>query len=191
MYEYKDLRRLTLIATTFLCGYAALDILSSAAQLVQGVGDGTEFRTTEVLMLVNFAFLLTCFFIVGRWIYRASVNAHALGSNMTISPDWAVGWYFIPFANLIKPFHAMREIWWASHESRGDYEERVPILALWWGLWITTNVASNIAMRYEPVAPAMTMIAAVLNVALCAVLINIMRDIGQSQEFTRNAETFA
>jgi hypothetical protein len=100
--------------------------------LYQGPAAEGEFRAAEWLQLITFVLLITCFFVVGRWIYRASVNAHALRSEMTITPAWAVGWYFVPFANLVKPLHAMREIWLASHESDGSYDERVPILALWW-----------------------------------------------------------
>jgi hypothetical protein len=93
----------------------------------------------------------------------------------------------------VKPFHAMREIWLASHESDGSYEERVPILNWWWGLWITTNILENVAWRLGElgVGPTIDMVAAVLNIALCLVLILIMREIDSSQRYARHAVTFA
>ena len=28
---------------------------------------------------------------------------------MTISAGWAIGWFFVPFANLVMPYQAMKE----------------------------------------------------------------------------------
>jgi heme/copper-type cytochrome/quinol oxidase subunit 2 len=43
------------------------------------------------------------FFLI--WEYRAYKNLSALNAqNLEHSPGWAVGWWFIPFANLVKPF---------------------------------------------------------------------------------------
>jgi hypothetical protein len=191
MYEYKGLARLTTAATLVLCVYAALDVLRAGSVMIQGAGTEEDFRFTEVFLILDFLLLVVCLCVVGRWIYRASSNAHAISHEMTISPGWAVGWYFIPFANLVKPLHAMREIWWASHEGSGSFEENAPILAWWWGLWLTTNIASNMAFQFEAVAPALHLIPAALNVALCAVLISVMREVTHSQEQARHERTFA
>jgi len=72
------------------------------------------------------------------WIYRASVNARQLGAkDMEISPGWAVGWFFIPFANLWMPFQAMSEIWNASASPVMWRQLRTPVIvAIWWCLWL-------------------------------------------------------
>ena len=45
------------------------------------------------------------------WIRRANINADALvRSRMEFTPGWAVGWFFVPFANLFKPYQVMAEI---------------------------------------------------------------------------------
>ena len=193
MYEFKDLTRLTQVASVLVAAYAVFAVLGSGAVVIQGPTVEGQFRSAEILQSIEFLVLIACVFVVGRWIYRASVNAHALGAEMTFTPGWAVGWYFVPFANLVKPFQAMREIWQASHESSGGYEERVPILGVWWGLWITTNILSNVAWRLGElgVGPTIDMIAAGLTAPLCAVLIMIMRDIESSQQYVRHAVTFA
>jgi hypothetical protein len=193
MYEFKGLTRLTMVATVLLTIYALLDLLTAFTGLAEGAPVGDEFRLTEGFQLITFVAIIACCIVVGRWIYRASVNAHAITDEMTISPGWSVGWYFIPFANLVKPFHAMREIWQASHESDGSYEERVPILGWWWGLWIVTNILANVSWRYGAVGigPTLDAIGAVLNVGLCVVLVMIMRDIDESQRHVRHAVTFA
>jgi hypothetical protein len=113
---------------------------------------------------------------------------------MSISPGWAVGWYFVPFANLVKPFHAMKEIWFASHPSEGGYEEKAPmILGWWWGLWIINNILGNIAFRIDDpnTESIVSLIAAVINIPLCIVLVTVMREVQTSQESTWRADTFA
>lgn len=73
-------------------------------------------------------------------IYRFAANVHAAAGDMDISPGWSVGWYFIPIANLWKPYQAMGQIWRAS----GAGEAR---LGLWWTFWIIGSVTGNISGR--------------------------------------------
>ena len=49
------------------------------------------------------------------WIYRAALNCRLFGARkMSFPPGWAVGWFFIPIANLIMPLLSTQEIWRAS-----------------------------------------------------------------------------
>lgn len=60
-----------------------------------------------------------------------------MSDEMFISPGWAVGWYFVPFANLFKPLQAMKEIWLESNRAGTSYESRgSAILGWWWGLFV-------------------------------------------------------
>ena len=53
------------------------------------------------------------------WQHRAQQKAIVLaGGGLRFTPGWAVGWWFIPFANLVKPFQTVRELWEASHGAR-------------------------------------------------------------------------
>ena len=86
--------------------------------------------------------------IFARWIYRAAANV--IAANITgfdFTPGWAVGWYFIPFANLVQPFLAMRQIWNASHFGGSDLDRGDPILTLWWTAWLTSNITANISLQ--------------------------------------------
>ena len=76
--------------------------------------------------------------VVSRWIYRANSNARALGaSEMAFSPGAAVGWYFVPIANLWKPYQGMREIWRASvSPARWKRQPVSALLPAWWLLAI-------------------------------------------------------
>jgi hypothetical protein len=78
------------------------------------------------------------------WTHRVVANSYAFGGRYNeITPGWAVGWYFIPFANLVKPYQALKEAWQSTHD-----DAAVPaVMPAWWGLWIVSNIAGNISFR--------------------------------------------
>ena len=80
----------------------------------------------------------------GIWIYRASANAAAIDpSDKRIRPGWAVGWFFVPIANLFLPYRAMKETWSSTFDHRAD----VPgWMSLWWGLWVISGILALISL---------------------------------------------
>lgn len=99
------------------------------------------------------------------WLYRCYVNLPSLMSDSNeFTPGWAVGWWFIPLANLIKPFQAVRNLW---SESDPDIDLTTPgflssvqagapgFMAFWWGAWLLSNFVSNALGRYfDPEIPS-------------------------------------
>ncbi len=85
-----------------------------------------------------------------RWIMKAHANLRELSVDPPeTTPGWAVGWFFVPVANLVKPLQAMRELWWASL-APGAWREQGSspgLLQGWWALWILANVLGNLASR--------------------------------------------
>jgi hypothetical protein len=85
---------------------------------------------------------------VARWIMRVNRNAHQLSDSMTVSPGWNVGWFFIPIANLWKPFDGIRQTWQASASAADPASVRLPaFMRWWWALWLVTNILGNISAR--------------------------------------------
>src|SRR5918997_5039842 len=80
------------------------------------------------------------------WLHRASKNLRALGNpsqRIEFTPGWAVGWFFIPFANLVMPYKAVREVWEKSDPAvrTGDDfmfagPSSAPLLLGWWVTFI-------------------------------------------------------
>lgn len=84
-----------------------------------------------------------------HWIYVTNRNAHLFSDHVHTTPAWAVGWFFVPFANFIKPFEAFAETWKAT-VSPAHVAFHVPsILRWWWGLWIVRSIASNVSFRLQ------------------------------------------
>ena len=205
MYEYKDPAGRTRIAVACVAIYLALELLWGLALIYDYATGAAVFDPmglpSDLVAIGVFVMLLVCVVVVGMWIYRASANAHALSDEMTISPGWAVGWYFVPIMNLVRPYQGMREIWMASHFRGNWHGEPTPgILGWWWGLWIVTNILANLSFRLSlNLAPGDTLdlvvfldlAGALLNVPLSLLLINIMRRTAYAQSHARHEETFA
>lgn len=72
------------------------------------------------------------------WQHRAQKNLEGLGATwLRFTPGWAVGWWFVPFASLVKPFQTVRELWKASGDPHGwQMRSTSPLLGWWWGLYL-------------------------------------------------------
>lgn len=129
---------------------AALGEFLEAFGLVNvAVGDD---QLTGVLLLVYLGYPLTFLasvVAIAMWIHRAHANlAFGDAQDLQFTPGWAVGWYFIPIANLFKPFEAMRELWNASHPGRDvSAGKAVPIIVAWWTAWLLGNILSGFGTR--------------------------------------------
>jgi hypothetical protein len=138
-YSWKDPSGLA--RATFIC--LALHILLAIGMTVAApypqpaflsAGDASAAvadlpRLSLLLAIVGFAGLLL--YVPGFiWFFRVSVNAHAIGPNMKHSPAGAVGWHFLPLANLVMPYLVMAEIWRVSAP-----DDNMRSLKVWWGLY--------------------------------------------------------
>jgi hypothetical protein len=67
---------------------------------------------------------------------------------MAHSPAWSVIWFFVPFANLVKPYYVLREIYVGTvvprtYNLRLDHPAGLHMLVLWW--WSTIAEALFLA----------------------------------------------
>jgi hypothetical protein len=143
--------------------------------------------------------LIACYITVGCWIYRTNANAQLFSSEMSITPGWSIGWFFIPFANLVMPFRGVNETWQESHKAAGRYNELdSTLVGWWWGLWIATNIVSNIgAFMGGDASDAMNnakyvnLVAAGISVASSLVLIQLMTRLNRVQFLASRGSVFA
>ena len=132
------------------------------------------------------------------WLYRAHSNLEALEArNLQFTPGWAVGWWFVPFANLVKPFQVVREVWWDSDPEIGNepvflsesLRSAPTYMGIWWAMWLLSNIASNITSRvYDPetmsnveVGGFLFIITGILSVIAAVLAIMVVKDITQRQ----------
>jgi hypothetical protein len=147
---------LTVIAELASVGLVAVELNlmsripdSELLDIYGGFNDPTGLSTLTGLGRIPeiFVFAITGF-VVLKWVYRASRNAHAFARGLKTPPPWAVGWFFVPIAYLWKPFGAMSETWRVSVDPDG-WVRRLPPDAMrwWWGFWIAASIMGTTSGR--------------------------------------------
>jgi hypothetical protein len=154
-----------------------------------------------VIALVYLLAHIVTIVMSARWIHRVNKNAHALSDMMTITPGWNVGWFFVPFATLYKPFQGLRETWQASHDP--DDPANVPVpdwMRWWWGLWLATSIVGNISFRVsmsattvdgQMTAHAIDVFSLLIDVPLAFLFAQLIRSMSQVQAVALNRQVFA
>ncbi|MQX48232.1 DUF4328 domain-containing protein [Sinorhizobium medicae] len=95
-------------------------------------------------------FLWICAMIASlTWIRSANQSARARGAvGMRFTPNWSIGWYFIPIASLWMPYQAMKEIWQAGRGGDAWKEDQVPdFFPIWWFVWLFNIFVSKAVLR--------------------------------------------
>ncbi len=87
-------------------------------------------------------------------IHRAAKNLRAFGrQGLEYTPGWVVGWFFVPFANLVRVPRVMMELWRGSDPATDGYSWRAsastPLIGVWWALWVIGNAISNVSARID------------------------------------------
>lgn len=123
--------------------YSLVHIYQNAVirQFIDGSADlGALEQSDTIVSITAICFLIVlviAFSFNGRFLYLASRNAAAIQDDPTaIRPGWAVGWYFVPFANLWMPFTAMKQTWARLIPSDSGTPT---LLTLWWISWVGLN----------------------------------------------------
>lgn len=105
-------------------------------------------HTTHSLSLIAGGITAILFLV---WFFRAYRNLVRAGiQDLRYAPGWAVGSWFIPFFNFVRPKQIANDIWKASASVGTVGPERRRELGLparinwWWGLWIFGGVCGAI-----------------------------------------------
>jgi hypothetical protein len=129
----------------------ALSVVGAAASMSSFHSDGGALMTlvfSEALVVLGGLMMLATFIVFMTWVYRSIANLPALGSmSCRYTPGWAVGWWFIPFANLVHGYKIMATVWEESQppvvNENGFYLPRKSaIVGWWWALYLITSVGS-------------------------------------------------
>ena len=135
--------------------YSQIELLSGVKQghsITIEAAEANDSRQQSIGILQILVFIITSiFFLV--WIHRAHHNLPALGATgLKYSPGWAVGGFFVPFLNLVRPFQVMTEIWKASDPaisvgSSWQDGPSSPIIGQWWGAHLASGAIGWFSFR--------------------------------------------
>jgi hypothetical protein len=141
------------------------------------------------------AYVVAVVFIC-MWCHRANNVAHALGrQGMAFTPGWTVGWWFIPFANLVMPFRVMKELWQTSRQGADPIAWKArPAsgkIGGWWACYLLSGFTQEISSvvgndRDTPgmgtIAAFIALVGVMLLVGAGILLLQIVSDISQNLE---------
>ena len=176
---YRDARRLTRVLAWLLIGLAAVSAIHAAAkvshysalQIVVDHGPSALASVSQIsrvlITVMNPAELAHVIILCVTvplflfWIYRIQVNTFALGIfDLRYTPAWAVGWCFVPIANLWMPYQVMRELWCANRNPGGwQYDSANRLLILWWLLWLASMIYVRFSVNYAPQDALLTLMS--------------------------------
>lgn len=184
---YKNPVRLTF--WTVLFGYVTV-----ASGLVMTIGlwrhpfpegDGPPDGVQLLLALAAIIYILSLVItiVLGLvWTFRVAWNVRHLGAKgLDSSPAMSVGWYFVPFANLVMPYRALRQVYSASMDPPGWTDDMRPIMAAWWWLFILSGLLSNLGMVGGDAINALDVVAMALLTVAAALFAVIARRIASAQ----------
>lgn len=148
-------------------------------------------------LLIGIAYLLVFIasvIMVSRFTYRAMKNLHlASAAGVSMSPGWAVGWYFIPIAMLWKPLQGMLQIWRGSLDPQAASAPVSAMIGWWWACWLLTNILANASFRLSggfgmtdslemlQISLWLDVIGSSVGIAAALLLIRITRKITEAQ----------
>ena len=206
----------TLVVLLIICGaLGALGALLSVLQLfaftdaAAAENPQTPWQVAVLLgvgceALVYLVVFLATAVLWAMFVHRSCANAHELGARgMEFTPGWAVGWYFVPFANLFKPGQVMQEIYRATDPGADPDNWRwspVPsLLNWWWGAWVVSNVLGGMMARMAfasnpwslGVSVALDVVDGALDVVLSVLAVRVIRAIASRQEQKARVAAFA
>lgn len=111
---------------------------------------GAALASSGVYVLAAIAVLM--------WLHRVVRNNQILGERyLRFSPAFAVGCWFIPFANLVFPYQAVREAWgaadpelpWSTPDTR-RHSRGSGLVVAWWLTFIVGSLASVATLGFGP-----------------------------------------
>jgi hypothetical protein len=160
-YRFRSVRTLgkvlvSLLAVNAVMAAVMVVLRISEIGLLQRIGRGELVsaeeanRSDERVAAVGIAALIVLL-ITGIvwlvWQHRSQANLHAARlRELEYTPGWSVGWWLIPFANLVKPFQTVRELWKASSGDDAWWQNPTwPLIGWWWALWIVRLVLERVA----------------------------------------------
>jgi hypothetical protein len=157
---------LAIILMAIIILFSVINIVSAVVELIiysdysddQMYAELTEDEQNILFILVivqMFRAIPTIAFMVYycSWKHLVYKNLQAAEvQGVKHSPGWAVGWYFIPIVNMIKPHKVMQELWKATFYADGTKNWKSKknnwMITCWWlayivSLWIIGQNQSN------------------------------------------------
>jgi hypothetical protein len=121
--------------------------IASGERLLSGVAEANDARHQAIGIVQLVAFIVTAIVWL-VWLSRAYSNLGAVGTRKSrFTPGWAVGYWFVPFVNLVRPYQIILDLWLRSERLNVDDSvanlPRPAIISWWWGVYLLSGFAGR------------------------------------------------
>jgi len=135
--------------------YSLLNVALSGGGISNAAAETNDMIYGGIGILQVVAFILTATAFL-MWFHRAHKNLGSFNiTGLKYSPGWAVGGFFVPFLNLVRPYQVAKEIWQASGPKKTGNTDLAawvnePVSGLlkgWWAFFLVGSIVANISGR--------------------------------------------
>jgi len=193
-------------AAAVLTGFFQYSLLSRIAEGLSVTDAELESNdmTYGLVGLLQLLLTLTTAIPFLMWFHRAHKNLPALGAaDLKYSPRWAVGGWFVPFLNLVRPHQVAQEIWQWSDPVRSTPQVlqqnpvgKSPLITAWWSVFLLSQFASNMGGRMLfreeidslRIGTLVVLVSDVLSVVAAILAILMIRRIEEGQALVHQAK---
>jgi hypothetical protein len=124
--------------------------VAAGTELSTEAAQANDTRHAAIGLLQVLAFVVTAIaWLV--WLHRSYGNLRLVGTRQSrFTPGWAVGYWFIPFVNLVRPYQIVADLWLRTDvlNSEGSTERRnaPTIVSLRWGCYLLSGIVSRVSI---------------------------------------------
>ncbi len=141
--------------------------------LVYIQGSAIETHNSYFVLDAFNSFLGAAVYIFGCiLIYKAVANLYALRvQNIKFTPAWSVGWFFIPVANMWKPYQVMSHLWRASRYG-DNWQSYAPDnrIIFWFLTFLISNIVAILILSGSDTISSINELIAVRGAILITVI---------------------
>jgi hypothetical protein len=183
---------------SMISGYFQYDLLSAIKNgndVTIEAANANDLREQVLGIVYIVAYVLTSVFFL-MWFRRAYNNLHQKVDNLSFTEGWAVGSWFVPILNLIRPYQIMKELYVENKELLLQTDSyfsglRTHKIGWWWGFWLASNAIGQVVFRFSLNAESLTelidltiinIISNVIGIVLALFTINVIRDLSDAEQ---------
>ncbi|MEM7808883.1 MAG: DUF4328 domain-containing protein [Planctomycetota bacterium] len=113
-----------LLLVALLAGFDVEEMFTDGGQPISGmIAIGFAFMCIGLAYLLVVVLAYVFYFM---WQYRAAWNMRIAGRMTHFTPGWGVGWWFIPFANLVMVGRVLQDLWQAAGRGTAEAVDGLP-----------------------------------------------------------------
>ena len=155
-----------------------LSRLAAGEELSPGEADANDARHGAIGTVQTLAFIIAAVIWL-VWLHRAYSNLGAIGTRKSrFTSGWAVGYWFVPFINLVRPYQIVVDLWLRSDSLNSQDSAldlaRPSIISWWWGVYLLFGLGGRLVVSYAQSAQSLSQLLQMTDIDMSVDAIGIV-----------------